>query len=139
MLIAKVKSISALSRFHAGTILVWAGVLTWAPFILLRAVGYRPSLLWFLPFHLLGVVGGSRLRAEARREMGSDPPRRNGVQIAGHSLILGGILVWLPYFYLRLVALSPVDVAKFLSFHLTGVLGGVALLILGAVMSRRAR
>lgn len=53
---------AALLRYRAGIALIWIGVLIWLPFILLRANGLKPLLFWFLPFHLIGVIGGSRLR-----------------------------------------------------------------------------
>ena len=59
---------------RAGIVLMWVGILTWAPFILMRANGIYPSIFWFLPFHLTGVLGGSRLRALARKQMGKDIP-----------------------------------------------------------------
>ena len=55
----------ALTRYRLGNMLIWLGVLTWVPFIVLRIAGEKPSLLWYLPFHLLGVIGGSRLRAHS--------------------------------------------------------------------------
>ena len=49
---------AALTRYRLGNALIWLGVLTWLPFIVLRIAGEKPSLFWFLPFHLVGVVGG---------------------------------------------------------------------------------
>src|SRR3990172_13445479 len=95
---------SALLRYRAGLILIWIGVLTWLPFIVLRASGYKPSLFWFLPFNLVGVIGGSRLRKAAREEIGADAPKKNAFRTIGHSLIFLGIMVWGVYFYLKLVA-----------------------------------
>lgn len=126
----------ALMRYRAGIVLVWIGVLAWLPFILLRASGYRPSLFWFLPFHLIGVIGGSRLRKRARAEMGEDAPPRNAFRTIGHSLIFLGILVWGVYFYLKYVAGQPVEVGQFLPYHLTGIFGGIACLGLGYFSSR---
>lgn len=117
-------------RYRLGTILVWLGVFTWAPFIFLRAIGERPSFLLFLPFHLIGVVGGSRLRSMARTELGMAPPKRNALNVAGHALILLGILVWAPYLYSKLILGQPVEVMNYLPFHLSGVLGGVFLHVL---------
>jgi len=45
---------TALMHYRLGTVLIWLGVLTWLPFIVLRIAGERPSLLWYLPFHLFG-------------------------------------------------------------------------------------
>jgi hypothetical protein len=119
---------AALIRYRAGLILIWAGVLTWLPFILMRASGLKPNILWFLPFHLTGVVGGSRLRKMAREEMGAEAPKRNVFRTIGHSLIFLGILVWGVYFYLKLATGQPVDVGDFLPYHLAGIFGGIAFL-----------
>ena len=58
MVIEKKLFNTALARYRLGTLLLWLGILTWVPFIILRIVGEKPSLFWFLPFHLLGVIGG---------------------------------------------------------------------------------
>jgi hypothetical protein len=126
-------------RHRLGTILVWMGVFTWAPFIFLRAIGERPSFLLFLPFHLFGVIGGSRLRSVARKELGLIPPKKNILRIAGHGMILLGILVWAPYLYLKLVLGQSVEVMDYLPFHLTGVLGGVFLHISSYVTERYSK
>jgi len=128
---------SALLRYRIGLVLIWIGVLTWLPFILLRASGSKPSLFWFLPFHLVGVIGGSRLRKIAREEITADAPKKNAFRTIGHSLIFLGILVWGVYFYLKLVAGQSVDVGSFLPFHLTGIFGGIAFLGVGYLMNRR--
>lgn len=130
---------SAMQRYRLGAILVWIGVFTWVPFILLRVVGERPPFLWFLPFHLLGVVGGSRLRAIARKELGISPPKRSILLIASHLSIILGILVWVPYLYLKLVMGQPVEVIDYLPYHLTGVLGGVFLHVLNYVVESYLR
>ena len=126
-------------RYRFGTILIWLGVFTWAPFIFLRAIGERPPFLLFLPFHLIGVVGGSRLRSLARKELGIGSSKRNLLHLAGHALILLGILVWAPYLYLKLVMGQPVEVMNYLPFHLTGVLGGVSLHVLSYFVERFRR
>ncbi len=119
---------AALIRYRAGLVLIWVGVLAWLPFILMRANGLRPSILWFLPFHLTGVIGGSRLRKAARMELGADAPERNIFRTVGHGLIFLGILVWGVYFYQKLAAGRLVDVGEFLPYHLTGIFGGIAFL-----------
>ena len=126
-------------RYRLGTVLIWLGVLTWAPFIFLRAIGDKPSFLLFLPFHLIGVVGGSRLRSIARKELGMLPSKKNMLIIAGHAMIFLGILVWAPYLYLKLAVGQPVEVMDYLPYHLTGVLGGVFLHILNYVIGRYAK
>ena len=127
---------SVILRYRLGTILVWLGVFTWLPFIFLRAVGEKPPFLYFLPFHLIGVIGGSRLRATARKELGLLPPKKSMLLIAGHLMIFLGILVWAPYLYLKLVLGQPVEVMSYLPYHLTGVLGGVFLHVLNYLIGR---
>jgi hypothetical protein len=128
---------TALARYRLGNVLVTLGVLTWLPFIILRMAGERPPLFWFLPFHLAGVIGGSRLRSLARSEMGALAPKRNSLRMLGHILIYAGILVWLPYIYLKLSASSAVNVMDFLPYHLSGVLGGILVLGLRYWVSRK--
>ena len=127
---------STVLRYRLGTLLVWLGVLTWVPFIFLRVIGEKPSLLLFLPFHLVGVIGGSRLRSTAQRQLGMSSLKRSVLHTAGHILILLGILVWAPYLYLKMMG-QPVDVMNFLPFHLAGVLGGVFLHLLSYVIERQ--
>ena len=129
---------AALLRYRAGQALIWVGVMTWLPFIIMRASGYKPSLFWFLPFHLVGVIGGSRLRAVARRDMGADAPKRNVFRTIGHGLIFLGILVWGVYFYLKLVVGWSVEVGDYLPYHLAGIFGGIAFLALGYLRNRRS-
>ena len=123
-------------RYRLGTIFIWLGVFAWAPFIFLRAMGERPAFLLFLPFHLIGVIGGSRLRSAARKELGLTPPKKNLLHMAGHGLILLGILVWAPYLYAKLILAEPVEVMNYLPWHLTGVLGGVSLHFLSYIKGR---
>ena len=125
-----------LARYHLGTVMIWLGVLTWLPFIVLRIAGGKPSLFLFLPVHLMGVVGGSRLRSWARKEMSVPIVKKSLLQTLGHGSIFVGVLVWAPYFYLKAIAHQPVDVMNYLPYHLTGVLGGIALLAINYFISR---
>ena len=129
----------AVLRYRLGTILIWIGVFTWVPFIFLRVVGETPPFLWFLPFHLIGVIGGSRLRVLARKELGISPPRKSILLAAGHILIFLGILVWAPYLYLKVVMGQPVGVMSYLPYHLAGVLGGVILHVLSYIAGNYLR
>ena len=128
-----------LLRYRLGTILAWLGVFTWAPFIFLRAIGEKPAFLLFLPFHLIGVIGGSRLRSSARRELGMSPPKKQSLHTAGHILILLGISVWVPYLYSKLILGQSVEVMDYLPFHLAGVLGGVFLHIISYLIERQRK
>jgi len=127
----------SLLRYRIGMVLIWFGVLTWLPFIVMRTNGSKPSLFWFLPFHLVGVVGGSRLRKKARAEMGAESPKKNTFRTIGHTMIFLGILVWGVYFYQKLVVAQLVDVGDFLPYHLTGIFGGIFFLIVGYFRNRR--
>ena len=129
----------AMLRYRLGTLLVWIGVFSWVPFIFLRAVGEKPPILLFLPFHLIGVIGGSRLRALARKELDMAPPRKSILLIAGHIMIFLGILVWVPYFYLKLIGEQAVELMTYLPYHLAGVLGGVILHVLSYLVGRYSR
>ena len=123
--------------FFLGTLLIWFGVLIWTPFIVLQIAGQQPSFLSFLPFHLIGVIGGARLRSFARKQMGLPSPKRKPLQIIGSILIALGILTWAPYFYQKAFTQTPVNVMNFLPFHLTGVLGGVLLLAINHLFLRK--
>lgn len=127
---------SALMRYRLGSLLIWLGVLTWLPFIVLRIAGEKPAFFWYLPFHLLGVIGGARLRAFARKEIGVPSAKKSLLQILGHGMIFFGVLVWMPYFYLKVITQQPVEVMNYLPYHLTGVLGGIMLLAINYLISR---
>ncbi|PJB65319.1 MAG: hypothetical protein CO094_10280 [Anaerolineae bacterium CG_4_9_14_3_um_filter_57_17] len=129
---------TALARYHLGSVLIWLGVTVWLPFIGLRLVGEKPSLFLFLPFHLIGVIGGARLRAMARKEMGISPAKRSLLQILGHGMVFLGILVWMPYLYLKAVN-RFVEVMDYLPYHLLGILGGVGLLAVNIWLSKKTR
>lgn len=130
---------NASRHFFWGTLLIWLGVLIWVPFIALQVTGKHPSFLWYLPFHLAGVVGGARLRASARKEMGLPPPQRSPLRIAGSVLIVLGVLAWAPYLYLRTFSRASVDVMDFLPFHLIGVLAGTLVLAINYISNRKDR
>ena len=125
--------------FLWGTLLIWFGVLIWMPFIILQIAGNHPSFLSFLPFHLIGVIGGARLRSFARKQMGLSSPKRNPLRILGSAMIALGILTWAPYFYLKTFTQTSVEVMNFLPFHLVGVLGGVLLLTINHLTTRKDR
>ena len=126
-----------LARYRLGTVLVWLGVLTWLPFIVLRIIGEKPSLFWFLPIHLIGVIGGARLRSLARKQMGVPVQKKRLLRVIGHGLIYSGILVWVPYFYLKLTSQQPVEVMNFLPYHLTGIFTGILFLGRSYLTERR--
>jgi len=126
------------ARYRLGSVLIWVGVLAWTPYIYLRVTGQGTSPFLFLPFHLVGVVGGSRLRSHARQEMGISKTRKIIFRPIGHVMIWAGVSVWVPYFYMKLVVHTTVEVMNYLPYHLTGVLGGVIMLLLGWWVDWRA-
>ena len=128
---------AALTRYRLGNVLIWLGVLVWAPFIVLRIAGEQPSMSCYLPLHLAGVMSGSRLRAFARKELGMLPPKKSRLRSLGHGLMFAGVLVWVLYYYLKIVAQQSVDVMNFLPYHLAGVLGGIVLLAINYLTSRK--
>ena len=130
---------AALMRYRLGSVFIWLGVLVWAPFILLRIMGEQPSMSRYLPIHLLGVMGGSRLRAFARKELGMPKPQKTRLQLLGHGLIWSGILVWALHYYLKIVVGQPVDVMDYLPFHLIGVLSGVVLLVVNMLLFKKTK
>lgn len=130
---------AAWMRYRLGSVLIWLGVLVWAPFIILRIMGEQPSMSLYLPIHLLGVMGGSRLRAFARKELGMPKPQKTRLQLLGHGVIWAGILVWAPYYYFKVVVGQPVDVMDYLPLHLVCVFGGVGLLAVNMWLSKKTR
>jgi len=122
--------LTPIARFRLANALIWVGVLTWVPFIAMRLSGAKPNIFWFLPFHLLGVVGGARLKSAARRDLGAGVPKKTRLRSMGHFLIFTGITVWVIYFFLKLALHMPVEAGQFLPFHLTAMLSGVAILFL---------
>jgi hypothetical protein len=128
---------AALRRYRLGSVLVWLGVLVWAPYVVLRIIGEQPSMSLHLPLHLAGVMGGSRLRAFARKELGMTSPKKTRLQRVGHGLVWVGMLVWAPYYYLKVVAGQSVDLMDYLPYHLIAVLGGVVVLAVNSLLSGR--
>ncbi len=128
---------TSLTRYRLASVLIWIGVLTWVPFIILRTMGQKPSLFWFLPFHLIGVVGGSRLKAAVRREMDLESPKKTRLRTLGHMLVGIGIFVWVVYFSLKLIFHAPVEVGQFLPYHLTAILSGIAILLINFLLNRQ--
>jgi uncharacterized membrane protein len=132
---------SADNRRTVGTILIWLGVLAWAPFLAAVAGGQSVSILPFLAAHLTGVLGGWWLRRSADRLENID--RAGDVhgqrrKTASRILIYLGILAWAPYLYLDRLLGQDLEIGPFLAVHLTGVLSGVALRLSVEWTRRRA-
>lgn len=69
--------------------------------------------------------------------MGIATEKRNLRRLAAHGLILAGIAVWAPYFYVKLGIGQPVNVMNYLPFHLGGIFGGITLLMIGQWVSKK--
>jgi hypothetical protein len=116
-----------------GTILLWGGILVWLPYFALRMVGESPSLMAFLPFHLVGVIGGARLRTTANRQLGKPIEKRKGYKLVAHILVIASLLVWIPYYAFKLTG-QPVELAPYLTLHLIGIISGTALMVVGGAL-----
>jgi len=118
------------NRRTVGTILIWLGVLVWAPFLASITSGQAVSIFPFLAAHLAGVLGGWWLRSSADRLEGIDAAKSTHGRrrkIASRILIYLGVLAWAPYLYLTQVLGQETNITPFLAVHLTGVLSGAAL------------
>ena len=121
---------SPAQRRSAGTILIWLGVLAWAPFFVLVANQQPVSIFPFLGAHLAGVFGGAWLRNSADKMEGLEKAQATygrHRRLVSKIMIYLGVLAWAPYFYLDRFLGQDVTITPFLAAHLTGVLGGAAL------------
>ncbi|MBE0408665.1 MAG: hypothetical protein IBX69_02910 [Anaerolineales bacterium] len=114
-----------------GTILVVLGVLVWVPFFALRIAGETPSLFIYLPFHLIGVIGGGSMRKAANKMLFKPKEKRKIYMWIAHILFVVSLLVWLPYYAQQLVG-YPVELTPYLIAHLVGVLSGTSILIIAS-------
>jgi hypothetical protein len=120
-------------RLHKyGTILLWAGILVWAPFFILRGMGESPSLLVYLPFHLAGVVGGSRIRKTAKQRLGLPKPVSTWHKKVAHVLVIASLLIWIPYYAFKLSG-QEVELTPYLTLHLIGIFSGTGLMAFGGI------
>jgi hypothetical protein len=108
-----------------GSILIYLGVLAWAPYFYLLSLGQDVSILPYLAAHLTGIFSGAWLRSRGVPAKGKDENR--GLRLTSKVLIYLGVLAWAPYFYLTRVAGVDAVITPFLAAHLTGVLSGIGL------------
>jgi hypothetical protein len=122
-------SLSPQTRRTIGRILIWAGILAWAPFFYFVGNNQPVSIFPFLAMHLVGVLSGAWLRASADHMEGLNKLKaQHGWRLRlSRIMIYLGVLAWAPYFYLEQVAGQDVEIGPFLAMHLIGVLGGAAL------------
>jgi uncharacterized membrane protein YjjB (DUF3815 family) len=109
------------SKETAGRILIWLGVLAWVPYLVIVLSGNRVSIFPFLAVHLIGVIGGIRLRGRRtteRRKLNPSLHRFSWI------LIYLGVLAWAPYIYQNNILGNEIPITPYLTAHLTGILGG---------------
>jgi hypothetical protein len=63
-------------------------------------------------------------------------PKKSRLRMVGHSLFLVSILVWAPYYYLKITK-QQVEVIDYLPFHLAGVLSGTVISGIGYFLERK--
>ena len=114
-----------MNRKTIGNILTLLGVLAWVPFLYLISNGQEPSIFPYLTVHLTGVIGGSQLRRGPSRSK----KKRYRRQVVGRILIILGVFAWAPYLYQKEILNQSIEMAPYLTVHLTGVLGGIAILL----------
>lgn len=114
-----------MTRKKIGNILTLLGVLAWVPFLYLIAMGQEPSIFPFLIVHLSGVLIGSQLRRSASPSRGKLSRR----QLTGRILIVIGVFAWAPYLYQKEILGQSIEITPYLTVHLIGVLGGIALML----------
>jgi hypothetical protein len=49
--------------------------------------------------------------------------------VAGRILIILGVFAWAPYLYQKEILAQTIEIVPYLTVHLIGVLGGIALLL----------
>lgn len=119
-----------MDKRKVGSILIWLGILSWVPYIILLSLNRDVSVLPFLAAHLTGVLGGNKIRSNTEKQAEdnlSEPLKRR--KKLSTILIYLGVAVWLPYIYLSSILQIETEIAPFLALHLTGVLGGAGLRI----------
>ena len=117
-----------ISREQIGRTLIWLGVLTWVPYILLTIAGKSLPILPFLTVHLAGVIGGTKLRR--RNISGSSEQSRSITPLQrriSNALLLIGIITWGVYFLMKSSLGEQVEIMPFLIIHLSGIFGGILL------------
>jgi hypothetical protein len=114
-----------MNRRKIGNFLTLLGVLAWVPFLFLIVRGQEPSIFPFLLVHLSGVLIGSQLRRGASPSRGKLSRR----QLIGRIMIILGVFAWAPYIYQKEILGQSIEIAPYLTVHLTGVLGGIALML----------
>ena len=111
-----------ISKKTLGTISIWIGLLAWVAYLYLISIGNMVSIWPFLFVHLVGSMGGVKLRGPLPEEQLAIGPRRRKISKV---MIYLGVMVWLPYLYLDKVTGLAVSITPYLTAHLIGVIGGM--------------
>lgn len=73
------------------------------------------------------------MRTAANRQLGIPVEKRRGYKRVAHYIVIASLLVWLPYYGLKLSG-RPVELAPFLIVHLIGVFSGTGLMVIGGAV-----
>lgn len=111
-------------KIRYSKLLIWLGVLAWAPFILSRFMGLDLNGIPFLIAHLSGISGGLYLRRQAAKEMPAPSARIKKLKRFSTILLVIGVSVWPLYYLVRLLSQSPIELRGFLILHLAFVIVG---------------
>jgi hypothetical protein len=114
-----------MNRKKTGNLLTLIGVLAWVPFLYRVINDQEPSIFPFLIVHLSGVLIGSQLR----RGVSPSKVKLTRRQQVGRILIILGVFAWAPYLYQKEILGQSIVINPYLAAHLTGVLGGIALML----------
>jgi hypothetical protein len=87
----------------------------------------------YLPFHLLGVIGGARMRITANKQLGKPVEKRKGYKRVAHYIVIASLFIWIPYYALKLSG-RPVELTPFLIVHLIGIFSGTGLMGIGGAV-----
>lgn len=111
-------------KIRYSKLLIWLGVLAWAPFILSRFMGLDLNGIPFLVAHLSGISGGLYLRRQAAKEMPAPSARIKKLKRFSTILLVIGVSVWPLYYLAGLLSPDPIELRGFLILHLAFVIVG---------------
>jgi hypothetical protein len=115
--------IESIDKKKLGKVFIWIGVSAWFPFIYLWITGNKPPLFPYLITHLTGILTGINLSRSDKKESGAYGERR--IKLS-KIMIYFGVISWIPYIFLTNILGREVVITPYLSCHLLGVLGGIA-------------
>jgi len=74
------------------------------------------------------------MRRTANKQLDKLIQKRSGHKRIAHYLMIASILVWLPYYTIKLMG-HPLELTPFLTLHLIGIFSGMGLMGIGGVVS----